>query len=155
MNGLDRLLAFSGKWQGVNSLWLSPKAPVQKSETTLSLAPAINGKFIEIKYTWAYDDQPQEGILLIGYETETELITAIWADSWHMGEKFMRCQGVIKENGSADVRGQYQAPPGPDWGWHIVIEPGSENTLNLMMYNVTPEGEKTLAVNASYSRISE
>ena len=147
---VDPFVPFIGSWRGTNSLWLSPDASAQKSATTLTLAPAIEGKFLEIKYTWIYDDQPQEGLLLIGYEAE--LVTAIWADSWHMGKKFMQCQGVIKENGSVDVRGQYQAPPGPDWGWRIVLEHEGENTLNLTMYNITPEGQEALAVEAVYSR---
>jgi len=64
----------------------------------------------------------------------------------------MHCQGVIKENGSVDVRGHYQAPTGPDWGWRIVIEPKNENTLNLVMYNVWPERKEELAVKAIYDR---
>ncbi len=136
MSVLDKFLAFSGYWQGTNSLWLSPQEPARESSTTLSLAPAVNQKFIEIKYTWAYDGNPQEGILFIGYETERQMATAVWADSWHMGEKFMLCQGDIKENGSIDLRGFYQVSTGPDWGWRIVITPESENVLNLVMYNI-------------------
>ena len=152
MSKLELLLAFTGNWQGKNSLWLSPDEPVRESTTTLSLNPTINGKFIQVKYTWADEGKPQEGMLLIGYENERQLATAVWVDSWHMGEKYMFCQGVIHENGSVDVRGQYQAPTGPDWGWRIVIEPESENTLNLIMYNTTPKGEEALAVEAKYSR---
>jgi len=150
MSVLDKLLAFTGYWQGTNSLWLSPQEPARESSTTLSLAPAVNQKFIEIKYTWVDDDNPQEGTLLIGYETERQLATAVWADSWHMGEKFMLCQGVIKENGSVDLRGFYQVSTGPDWGWRIVITPESENALNLVMYNIWPEGKEELAVKAAY-----
>lgn len=70
-----------------------------------------------------------------------------------MGEKFMRCQGVIQENGRVDVRGHYQAPTGPDWGWRIVVEPENENFLNLIMYNITPAGEEALAVKAVYAKV--
>lgn len=155
MSNLDSLFAFAGNWQGTNSLWLSPEDPARESATALSLAPAVNDKFIKINYTWVDGDKPQEGILIIGYETERQLATAIWTDSWHMGEKFMLCQGVIKENSSVDIRGHYQAPTGPDWGWRIVIESKDENTLNLIMYNIWSEGKEELAVKAIYSRTSE
>ena len=155
MSSLDQLITFSGNWQGKNLLWLSPNNPAQESAATLSLAPTINAKFIEVKYTWAYDGKLQEGVLIIGYETERQLATAFWADSWHMGEKVMHCQGVVKGKGSIDVRGLYQAPIGPDWGWRIVIEPENEATLDLIMYNITPDGEEALAVKAVYSRISK
>ena len=65
---------------------------------------------------------PKKALLLIGYETERQMATAVWANSWHMGEKYMHCQGVIKEDGSVDVRGSYQVSTGPDWGWRIVVE---------------------------------
>jgi hypothetical protein len=155
MNNLVGLIAYTGNWQGINSLWLSPKDPAQESATTLSILPTLKKKFIEVKYTWAYDGQPQEGILLVGYETERQLATTVWADSWHMGEKIMQCQGVIQENGGIDVRGLYQVPTGPDWGWRIVVDPEGKNTLNLIMYNITPEGEEALAVKAVYSKTAK
>lgn len=150
MSNLDVLLKSTGKWRGVNSLWLSPEEPARKSKSTLSIAPAINEKFIEINYTWIYDDKTQEGKILFGFETERQLANAVWVDSWHMGEKCMLCQGLIKENGSVDVRGQYQAPTGPDWGWRIVLVPDFEETLNLIMYNIWPDGKEELAVKAVY-----
>jgi hypothetical protein len=67
-----------------------------------------------------------------------------------MGAKYMHCQGVIKDDGSVDVRGSYQVSTGPDWGWRIVVEPESENVLNLIMYNIWPEGKEELAVKAVF-----
>ena len=45
--------------------------------------------------------------------------------------------------------GSYAAPPGPDWGWRIVLEPLSE-TLQIRMDNITPDGEDLPAVEATY-----
>ena len=152
MNGLDPLFAFSGNWEGTNLLWLSPQEPATESPSNLSLNTVVNGKFVEIKYTWSDDSRPQEGILLISYEIKRQLATAVWADSWHMNEKFMTCQGVIKEDGSVDVRGFYQAPTGPDWGWRILVQLTSEDSLDLIMYNIWPDGKEELAVKATYTR---
>jgi hypothetical protein len=69
-----------------------------------------------------------------------------------MGEKVMNCQGVIPESGGVNVRSQYQAPNGPDWGWRIVIRPESEEALILLMYNIMPDGKEALAVEARYTR---
>ena len=107
---------------------------------------------VEVKYTWADEGQPQEGLLLIGYETKRELATAIWADSWHMGEKVMSCQGELDENGIVDVRGHYPAPTGPDWGWRIVIAFEKDRELIMTMYNIAPDGQEALAVKAVYAR---
>jgi hypothetical protein len=42
------------------------------------------------------------------------------------------------------------APPGPDWGWRIVLSPG--DTFRMTMYNIWPEAKEELAVEATYER---
>jgi hypothetical protein len=81
MSVLEKLLAFTGNWQGINALSLSPQEPARESASTLSFASAVNQKFIQINYTWNDDDKPQEGLLLISYEAERQIATAVWADS--------------------------------------------------------------------------
>jgi hypothetical protein len=50
------------------------------------------------------------------------------------------------------VAGTYAAPPGPDWGWRITIEPQSPAAFRLRMYNISPAGPSDLAVEAIYAR---
>jgi hypothetical protein len=64
----------------------------------------------------------------------------------------MTCQGASEENHSMSVKGSYAAPPGPDWGWRIVIHSPDEQNLHMVMYNSTPEGQEDLAVEAKYTR---
>ena len=151
---LHKLTHLFGNWNGTNSLWLSPDEPARTSDSTLSISPAVKGKFVEVNYTWTESDHDQEGILLIGYESKRELTTAVWADSWHMGEKIMICQGTLTEDGAVDVRGHYQAPTGPDWGWRIVLQ-AVENELHFVMYNIWPNGKEDLAVKAIYSTFGD
>ena len=123
------------------------------SPSTTDLTPLLGGRFIRLDYTWAYQGSAQEGSLLIGYESGPAVVTAQWIDNWHMGEAVMSCRGTAKTDGSVDVRGSYAAPPGPDWGWRIVLEPRDGTALHLVMYNITPEGDEELAVEADYTRI--
>jgi hypothetical protein len=58
-----------------------------------------------------------------------------------VGVKYITCQGVVAENGDVDVRGFYQVSTGPDWGWRIMLEPVRDNILNLVMYNIRPDGK--------------
>ena len=69
-----------------------------------------------------------------------------------MREEFMVCEGSAEDDGTVSFRGTYAAPPGPDWGWQITIEPKGEDAFRFLMYNITPEGEKELAVEVVYSR---
>ncbi len=145
----NRLL---GVWSGENLLrtpWLTP--PEQVSPSRLSVGPAAAGKFLVFSYTWSHDNVPQEGLLLLGNDEKQNVATAAWVDSWHMSSKVMACAGTVSDEGVIDLRGSYEAPPGPDWGWRIVVS-SSESGLEMAMYNVTPEGEEELAVRARYTR---
>jgi len=151
-NRLHLLSAFSGEWAGMNQLWLSPTEDSKESPATLTLAPTLKAKFIEVKYTWAFADTPQEGLLIIGYQPKRELATATWMDTWHMGDQVMACQGTLTTEGNLNVRGAYPVQTGPDWGWRIILEPASDQKLNLIMYNRFPTGEEELAVKVAFSR---
>ncbi len=76
-------------------------------------------------------------------------VTAQWIDTWHMGESVMSCHGTAGDDGSIDVKGSYAVPPGPDW-W-IALDP-DDGSLRLRMYNITPDGEEAIAVDADYAR---
>jgi hypothetical protein len=66
----------------------------------------------------------------------------------------MACDGSIDQGGTILLRGSYQAPPGPDWGWRITITANSGKDLQIVMHNCTPEGAEELAVQADYARVS-
>jgi hypothetical protein len=105
MSVLAKLSVFSGHWHGISALWISPQEPADKSPSSLSLTPAVKRKFVQINYTWADHSEPQEGLLLIRYQTERELAIAVWAKSLHMGEKIVQCHSVIDDDGGVDLRG--------------------------------------------------
>ncbi|MGH2523242.1 MAG: DUF1579 family protein [Anaerolineales bacterium] len=152
MGDLNSLIRHTGKWKGVYRLWLSPSEAAHESETTASITPLIGGKFARIDYTWAADGEPQAGSLLFGYEAKAALATAVWIDSWHMGDKFMISQGTLEGEKAVVVRGSYAVESGPDWGWRTVIESGEVDSFRVVMYNVSPDGQEALAVAATYTR---
>ena len=153
MKALPRLLDLAGRWQGTYRLIVEPTEPERLSASAMSVTPVANARFARLDYTWNYEGRLQDGSLLIGYEKERGVVTAVWVDSWHMSSKAMVCEGAAGAGRSLEVRGFYAAPPGPDWGWRTVVKPGADGTLRMDMYNVSPEGKEDLAVEAVYSRI--
>jgi hypothetical protein len=150
------LSALIGEWDGINHLWLSPEKPAQKSGAFAEVSTLARGQFIEIRYSWEYEHKPQEGVLIIGQGTSPNALKAIWIDSWHMKDDFMICEGTIKTDGFVSVKGSYAAPPGPDWGWQITIEPQvNKGAFRFVMDNISPEGEEMLAVEAIYKRLEQ
>jgi Protein of unknown function (DUF1579) len=138
----------TGRWQGSNRLWLSPSDPARVSETNAIVSRIGRERFIMIAYTW-FENELQEGQLVIGQQG-TE-VKAFWIDSWHNGDRIMPCEGIVTADGQISVRGSYPAPPGPDWGWRITIEAGEP--FKLTMFNITPDGQENLAVEAIYARL--
>lgn len=126
----------------------------EESQSSMTVTPLLGGKFVRLDYTWAYQGAPQEGSLLVGFNPKSGEVTAHWIDGWHNGTRVMPCTGTSADGSSISVAGSYPAPPGPDWGWKTVIEPG-ENSLAVTMYNVWPEGKEELAVEMKYSRAKD
>lgn len=148
----EKLAACGGSWSGTNRLQDPNANAPEDSPSTLVLTPILKNRFLRLDYTWGYQGDPQEGSLWIGGDKKGHEVTAHWIDTWHMSHGVMACRGTVREDGSISVRGSYAAPPGPDWGWRIDVHPGDGRTLRVVMFNVTPEGQEDLAVEASYQR---
>ncbi len=148
---LDKLV---GQWTGINRLWLSPDDPARESETTASIALVAGQSFATIHYTWEDEGQPQDGLLIVRNAAAPSPEDMTWIDSWHTGGKFMFFRGENDDEGRISGLGSYPAPSGPDWGWRIVLVADTADTIRMLMYNITPDGEAALAVEAEYSRAS-
>lgn len=151
MNELSEILSLAGRWKGTYRLILGPNTAERLSSTVATLSPVAGGRFARLDYDWEDGGKPQDGSLLVGFEKERSIATAVWVDSWHMSNKFLISEGKAVR-GSVDVSGSYAAPPGPDWGWRTTLGPGPDGTLRMFMYNGTPDGEEYLAVEALYAR---
>jgi len=144
------LANLAGSWSGANHLWMMPGEPAHDSETTMAVAVGSRGAYATLEYTWAEGGEPQEGLLVIGPVSEHNAVSASWIDTFHTGGTFMLLQGVTGKEGKIVLKGSYSVPDNPDWGWQIHITPKPGDTFQFTMYNVSPEGEEYLAVEATY-----
>jgi Protein of unknown function (DUF1579) len=152
MKALDGLAGCAGSWRGTNTLQDPNSNTPEDSSSSATVTPVLGGKFVRLDYTWSYRGAPQEGSLLIGFDTQADQVTAHWVDTWHMSDKVMACVGPRPDSAILSVRGSYAAPPGPDWGWRIEITPDGR-TLRIVMFNIWPDGSREdLAAEASYTR---
>lgn len=154
MAGLVTLGRLVGDWRAISRLWLSPDDPVRESESLAAIRAVGRDQFNELEYSWAFDDRPQVGRLILGQDPGSHAVKAVWFDSWHMKNDFMVCLGGVDPTGVVAVKGEYAAPPGPNWGWEILIEPDAQGGFSLSMYNIPPNGEPELAVEARYTRVA-
>lgn len=140
-----------GDWSGTNRLNLSwMPDPIFESPSTASVRTRVGGQFLEIAYTWSYEDKPQEGLLIFGIRDDGSA-TALWTDSWHSAKVLMQCKGKVTDDGGIDLYGNYSVPEHPDWGWRTEVTP-KNGGFRYVMYNVSPEGDEELAVETDFAR---
>ncbi len=64
----------------------------------------------------------------------------------------MQCTGGVEADGSVSLHGKYPAPPDPDWGWRTVITARGDRAFDVVMTNITPNGDEQVAVETHYER---
>lgn len=149
----DELKGLAGEWTGSNRLHLGdwhPEKPIHDSDATASVRERVGGQFLEIAYTWVYEDKIREGLLILGGDNKTDTVNAFWTDSWHLAHQAMLCNGT-ETDGTVSVNGTYKVDGHPDWGWRTEIIPGSDK-FRYNMYNVSPEGDEQIAVEMDLTR---
>jgi hypothetical protein len=140
------------EWIGSNKLWVPPDNQLFESQSIAEISSYIQAQFIALSYTWSIEDAPHEGLVIFPANIDENASKSLWLDSWHMNNDIMTCKPKIIDKGILLV-GAYPAPPGPDWGWQIMIESEAMDLLRLRMINISPEGEKSLAVEAEYEPV--
>ncbi|MDM8175898.1 DUF1579 domain-containing protein [Olivibacter sp. LS-1] len=145
---------FVGHWKGTYRLVLSwlPN-PDFISVSNMVIKSIANDKFLMLSYDWQHEGVGQDGLILIGNINKQAGVTASWVDSWGMSGKIMNCYGTINQQGDIILLGSYEVPDNPDWGWRIEIPCPNDNALQILMYNISPEGEEFLAGDTNYTRV--
>ena len=148
----EKLKSLVGNWKGTNRLNLSwTPDPIKQSHSTASVVGRVRGQCLEIAYTWTFEGEPQEGILLICGAGDSDKVAAGWTDSWHSANVLMPCEGTIDPAGRVNIKGSYSVPDHPDWGWRTEIVPGVDS-FRYLMFNVSPEGEEEWAVATEFTK---
>ena len=148
----ELLETLAGHWKGSSTLVLPTIAPPGSiSDSVATIAPVVRGEFSRIEYTWSYNGSLHEGLLLIGREKKGHVAQILWIGFWYQSEKFLLSEGRLDAAGSIEVLGHYPAPTGPPSGWRTAIRarPGG---WELVMHNISPEGEEALAFHNVYQR---
>ncbi len=131
-----------GAWTG-NKAVIEPGEPRHEGPCDATIAKAMRDEFLEVRYAWSYEGEPQAGLLLL--TSDGDEARAVWFDSWHNAGTWMTLSGAVTAAGAVGLRGSYPVEGSPDWGWRVALR-AQAAAFEIDMYNVTPEGEEEIGV---------
>lgn len=153
-NGPHYLIArFEGRWRGITKTYFEPGVIADESEWSGTIRSILDGMFMLHEYSGSIKGKPLSGAAFLGFNIALGVFESCWTDSFHNGTAMMFSKGP---HGSDlfNVVGSYPAPDNsPPWGWRTTIRLIGPDTLNIQMFNITPEGTEALAVDTVYSRL--
>ena len=149
MAALEKII---GSWSGDSQLFL--EGDLYTCKSTANISEGIRSQFIFVSYLWDFEGTPQEGTIIFNSQVSQVPTKADWLDSWHMRNDIMTCMGTMDEKGVVALHGSYSVPSSPDWEWRIELEV-IDDTLELRMFNIPPQGKEEPAVKALSDRVVE
>jgi len=152
---MPRTIALSeltGNWRGSGTLFTPWRTPAETEYDSTAFISIAARNFLKLEYTWEADGKPQDGLMLVSENNKAGSISILWIDSWHQSETFLISKGSRTTAGDISVLGSYPAPTGPDWGWKTILRPLGDEALEILMYNIPPDGNEEIAVHDKYRR---
>jgi hypothetical protein len=146
------LSELTGTWRGSGTLFTPWKTPAQTDYDSTAFISQVARNILKLEYTWEADGAQQDGLMLLAESKKDGSFSSVWVDSWHQSETFLLSNGTRTAGGDITLLGSYPAPTGPDWGWKIILRALGDNNLEIVMYNISPDGKEELAVRNTYRR---
>jgi hypothetical protein len=149
VRAIEDVHAYVGLWRGESRLLLHrPVEETYLSVMTAETEQTMQQQALLMRYAWQVEDEPQDGLFVLNQLDD--VVAGLWFDSWHMANSSMTTTGA-RLDGGLSVCGSYPTSEGPDWEWRILLQPAANSRL-LRMFNITPEGDEELAVDADFAR---
>lgn len=147
------LALLEGIWQGEAKTWFVPGEPTDKSPIRAEIKPVLNDTFMLYEYKGSLMGEDMLGIALIGYNHVRKRFEKAWVDNCHTGTAIMYSTSQADPQ-SLYVEGKYDdAKMLNQWGWDTSFELVDRDHLKVVSYNISPDGEKEMAVEIDYSRV--
>jgi len=136
-----------GSYLGRTKTWLDPSAPADESISEMRVQALLGGRWLRLEDWGHVAGTPRAGEMLLGFHRDAGQFELCWIDSFHTGTAMMRSVGKPRGDGIIAVTGSYEAGS-QTWGWRTEFE--LQETLTVRAYNISPDGNETIAVETEW-----
>jgi hypothetical protein len=82
----EHLVKGAGVWQGKNTMWMAPGAEPMKSESTTTVTPIMDGRYIKVEVAGEMPGMgPYNGLGLYGFDNVSQKFVSTWLDNHNTG----------------------------------------------------------------------
>lgn len=148
-----RLACMTGDWAGETRVWFGPDQLADQSPQSGRIRAIGGGRFLLHEYDCAFQGEPQQGVAIYALHLDAGTCESAWVDSFHTGTSII-FSSAAADDGRFTVLGSYgDGAGGAPWGWRTEIEQPGDDELVITMFNISPQGEETKAVETRYVRV--
>lgn len=148
-----RLAGMTGDWAGTTRVWFGPDQLADESPQSGRIRVVAGGRFLLHEYDSAFQGEAQQGAAIYAVHLDAGTCESAWADSFHTGTSIMFSSAATDGDRFAVLGGYDDGKGGPRWGWRTEIEQPGDDELVITMFNISPQGEETKAVETRYVRV--
>ena len=131
----------NGTWDEENTMYMQPNDPnPMKAKMVAVNKMVFGGRYQESRHTGMIMGEPFEGVSIMGYDNAAKKIVSTWYDN--MGTGIMYLTGDFDPSSKTiELRGEVSDPmTGKKKPVRETYTFTDENTRNMVMYDVTPDG---------------